>query len=78
MALSFVNLPQLPVVNGQPKKRNRCTLEPLAIREWALGPFHPEVEKTPEDLANALRELGRVDEAVSLELRAKNFRAKRS
>ena len=50
----------------------------LAIREWALGPFHPEVEKTPEDLANALRELGRVDETVSLELRAKNFRAKRS
>ena len=42
------------------------------------GPFHPEVEKAPEDLANALGELGRVDETVSLELRAKNFRAKRS
>jgi len=50
----------------------------LAIREWALGPFHPEVEKTPEDLASALRELGRVDEAVSLKLCGKNFRAKRS
>ena len=31
-----------------------------------------------EDFANALRKLRHADEAVSLELRAKNFRAKRS
>jgi hypothetical protein len=31
-----------------------------------------------EDLANALRKIGRADEAISLELRAKTFRAKRS
>lgn len=47
-------------------------------RVGALGPFHPEVEKTPEDLTNALRELGRADEAVSPELCVKNLRAKRS
>ena len=32
----------------------------------------------PEDLANSLGKLGRADEAVSLELGAKNFCAKRS
>jgi hypothetical protein len=48
----------------------------LAIRERALGPFHPEVAKTLEDLANALRKLGRADEAVSLEVRARTIRAK--
>lgn len=52
--------------------------ELLGLRERALGPSHPEVEKMPEGLANVLRKLGRADEAISLELRAKNFRAKRS
>jgi len=50
----------------------------LAIRERALGPSHPEVAKTLEDLANGLRKLGRAAEANSLELCAKNFCVKRS
>ena len=78
MALSFVNLPLVPMVHGQPEKAEPLYPRTLAIREWALGPLHPEVEKTPEDLANALRELGCTGEAVSLELRVKSFRAKRS
>jgi Tetratricopeptide repeat len=77
MALSFVNLPQLPMAMAAEKVEPLCP-RTLAIREWAPGPFHPEVEGTPEALANALREQGRADEAVSLELRTKNFRAKRS
>jgi len=76
MALSFVNLPLVPMVHGQPEKAEPLYPRTLAIRERALGPLHPEVEKTPEDLANALRELGRGGEAVSLELWVKNFRAK--
>ena len=50
----------------------------LAIPERVLGPFHPEVATMLEDLAKVLRKLGRADEAGSLELSAKNFRAQRS
>lgn len=73
-----MNLAQLRVVQGQPEKAEPLYRRALAIRGRALGSSHPEVAKTLEDLANALRKLGRADEAVSLELRAKNFRPKRS
>ncbi|MDE3052029.1 MAG: tetratricopeptide repeat protein, partial [Nitrospirota bacterium] len=61
-----------------PEKAEPLYRRALAIRERALGPSHPEVAKTLEDLANVLRKVGRADEAVSLEARARDIRAKRS
>jgi tetratricopeptide (TPR) repeat protein len=78
VALSVVNLGQLRVVQkGSRRKRNRCTVEPWRFesRRWGVP---PEFAKTLEDLANALRKVGRADEAILLELHAKTFRAKRS
>jgi hypothetical protein len=43
-----------------------------------LGSSHPEVAKTLEDLANVLRKLGRSQEAVAIDLQAREIRAKRS
>jgi hypothetical protein len=45
---------------------------------YPVSLVQPNKQDRPEDLANALRELGHADEAVSLELCGKNFRAKRS
>lgn len=50
----------------------------LADLRADAGADHPEAAKTLENLAIALRKLGGADEAVSLELRAKSFCAKRS
>ena len=78
VALSVVKLAQLRVVQEQPEKAEPLYRRSLAIPERALGPSHPDVAKMLENLAKALRKLGCADEVVSLELRAKNFRAKRS
>jgi Flp pilus assembly protein TadD len=78
VALSVGNLAQLRVVQGQPEKAEPLYRRALTIREQALGPFHPEVAKTLEDLANVLRKVGRTDEAISLEVRARDIRMKRS
>ena len=40
--------------------------------------INPEVAKTLEDLANVLRKLGRSNEAVVLDVQAREIRAKRS
>ena len=66
------------MVQGQPEKAEPAVPLILAIPERVLGPFHPEVATMLEDLAKVLRKLGCADEAGSLELSAKNFRAKRS
>jgi hypothetical protein len=77
VALSVVNLAQLRVVKGSRRKRNRCTVEPWRFENGHWG-VPPEVAKTLENLANALRKVGRADGAISLDLRAKTFCAKRS
>ncbi len=48
----------------------------LAIFEKALGPDHPNVAKSLENYAAVLRKTGRTTEAVKLEARAKEIRAK--
>ena len=78
VALSAVNLGQLWVAQGQPEKAEPFYRRALAIRQKALGASHPEVAKTLEDLANVLRKLGRNNEAVALDLQAREIRAKRS
>jgi len=66
------------VAEGQPEKAEPFYRRALAIRQKALGPSHPEVAKTLEDLASVLRKLGRSTEAVALDLQAREIRAKRS
>ncbi len=78
VALGAANLGQLWVVQGQPEKAEPFYRRALAIRQRALGPSHPEVAKTLEDLANVLRKLGRKDEAMALDIQAREIRAKRS
>jgi hypothetical protein len=78
MALSFVNLPQLPAVHGQSEKMETAAPSNLGDSRVGAGAIPSRCERTSEDLANALRELGRAGEVVSLELRAKNFLTKRS
>ena len=72
------NLGQLYVAEGQPAKAEPLYRRALSIRQKALGPTHPEVAKTLEDLANVLRKLGRSNEAVVLDVQAREIRAKRS
>ena len=48
-----------------------CLVHPVSL-------VQANKQDRPEDLANSLGKLGRADEAVSLELGAKNFCAKRS
>ncbi len=45
-------------------------------RQQALGPEHPNVAQSLENYAELLRETGRADEAVKMEVRAKAIRAK--
>jgi len=78
VALSAVNLGQLWVAQGQPQKAEPLYRRALAIRQKSLGASHPEVAKTLEDLANVLRKLGRNNEAVALDLQAREIRGKRS
>ena len=77
VALSAANLGQLYVAQGQPAKAEPLYRRALSIRQKALG-SHPEVAKTLEDLATVLRKLGRGNEAVALDLQAREIRAKRS
>lgn len=76
--MSLANLAQLRVSQGQPDRAEPLYRRALAIREKALGLSHPEVAKILEDLANVLRKLGQKEEAVALELRAREIRAPRS
>jgi tetratricopeptide (TPR) repeat protein len=76
--LSAANLAQLYVAQGQPAKAEPLYRRALSIRQKALGSSHPEVAKTLEDLATVLRKLGRGNEAVALDLQAREIRAKRS
>ena len=78
VALSAANLGQLYVAQGHPAKAEPFYRRALAIRKKALGSSHPEVAKTLEDLSNVLRKLGRRNEAVALDLQAREIRAKRS
>ena len=78
MSSRAANLGQLYVAQGQPGKAEALYRRALSIRQRALGPSHPEVAKTLEDLANVLRKLGRSSEAVALDLQAREIRAKRS
>lgn len=78
VALSAANLGQLYVAQGQPARAEPFYRRALAIRRKTLGSSHPEVAKTLEDLANVLRKLGRTDEAVALDVQAREIRAKRS
>jgi len=78
VALGAANLGQLWVAQGQPEKAEPYYRRALAIRQKTLGASHPEVAKTLEDLANVLRKLGRNNEAVALDLQARDIRAKRS
>ncbi len=48
----------------------------LAIFEKALGPEHPDVGRSLNNLAELLRETGRGAEANKMETRAKEIRAK--
>jgi len=48
---------------------------PLAIRENALDPNHPELPQTLENLAALYRKTGREKEAAALEDRAAAIRA---
>ena len=45
----------------------------LAIREQSLGPLHPEVASTLWEYARVLRDLGREDEALRMEDRARGI-----
>jgi len=45
---------------------------------YPVSLVQPNKQDRPEDIANSLGKLGRADEAVSLELGAINFCAKRS
>ncbi len=47
-----------------------------AIVEKALGPNHPHVATTLENMARLYKETGRVDEAKRLEERAKAIRSR--
>jgi tetratricopeptide (TPR) repeat protein len=78
VAFGAANLGQLYVAEGQPGKAEPFYRRALAIRQKALGPSHPEVAKTLEDLATVLRKLGRANEAVALDVQAREIRAKRS
>jgi hypothetical protein len=68
----------LYVAEGQPGRAEPFYRRALTIRQKALGPSHPEVAKTLEDLASVLRKLGRSHEAVALDLQAREIRARRS
>jgi tetratricopeptide (TPR) repeat protein len=78
VALSLTNLAQLWVAQGQPEKAEPLFRRTLVIREKVLGSSHPEVAKTLEDLANVLRKLGRTDEAIVADVRAREIRSKQS
>jgi len=78
VALSASNLGQLYVAQGQPAKAEPFYRQALSIRQKALGLSHPEVAKTLEELANVLRKLGRSQEAVAIDLQAREIRAKQS
>jgi hypothetical protein len=75
--LSIVNLAQLRVVQGQPEKVEPLYRRTLAILEQALG-CPTRGREDAGGPCQCLRKVGRADEAISLELRAKTFRAKRS
>jgi tetratricopeptide (TPR) repeat protein len=78
VALSRVNLAQLRVVQGQPEKAEPLYRRALAIRERALGSSHPEVAKTLEEPCRCPTEIRACRRGGLAELRAKNFRPKRS
>ncbi|MEE8509837.1 MAG: tetratricopeptide repeat protein [candidate division NC10 bacterium] len=48
----------------------------LAIRENALGPDHPDVATTLENMAKLYNEIGKKHEARRLEERAKGIRSR--
>jgi hypothetical protein len=71
-------LAQVYVEEGEYAKADPLYTRVLAIRERKLGPNHPDVAASLDNLAALDRKLGKADAATVLETRAKTIRASAS
>ena len=75
MATSLYNLANLYTTQGNYTKAEPLYKRSLDILEKALGPNHPDVATSLENLAELYRATNRSAEAKKLDGRAKNIRA---
>ena len=76
MATSLNNLALLYSTQGNYAEAEPLYMRSLAIIEKVLGSEHPHVVMSLENYAALLRDIGRGDEAETLEARANTIRVK--
>ncbi|MDP9132247.1 MAG: tetratricopeptide repeat protein, partial [Nitrospirota bacterium] len=76
VALALSNLAAMYLARGDAQRAGALWRRALAMREKQVGLDHPDLAKTLDDYAGALRMLNRQAEAATLEGRANAIRAK--
>ncbi len=76
MALALNNLGLLYYSQGKYAEAEPLFKRALAIEEKALGPDHPDLATTLENMADLYKKTGRLDEAKRFEERAQAIRSR--